>query len=156
MRAILKTDTLPPRTVIVSTHPTCDATSQSTLSAEAKARLHPTPQLDSSSETEYAISVRALCEFTAKEGDLDLRFTPAPSGQEGIAGHGAVTSRRPANYQREVSLTGEYKHLLIRGRADGFDPVQNQVEEIKTFRGDLGAMPDNHRQLHWGQVKIYG
>ena len=104
----------------------------------------------------YAISVRALCEFTAKQGDLDLRFTPAPSAQEGLAGHTVVTSRRPPYYQAEVNLTGEFKHLLIRGRADGFDPVQNQVEEIKTFRGDLANLPENHRQLHWAQVKIYG
>ncbi|HEU4855632.1 MAG TPA: ATP-dependent DNA helicase [Nitrosospira sp.] len=114
------------------------------------------PEVNPAHRIKYTVSVRALCEFTSKKGDLDLRFTPAPSAQEGIAGHGAVTSRRPANYQREVSLAGEYKHLLIRGRADGFDPDQNQVEEIKTFRGDLGAMPDNHRQLHWAQVKIYG
>ena len=26
----------------------------------------------------YEISVRSLCEFTAKQGDLDLRFTPGP------------------------------------------------------------------------------
>jgi hypothetical protein len=26
----------------------------------------------------YTVSVRALCEFTAKQGDLDLRFTPTP------------------------------------------------------------------------------
>ncbi|WP_256210134.1 ATP-dependent DNA helicase [Nitrosospira briensis] len=114
------------------------------------------PEAHPEHQIKYTVPVRALCEFTAKEGDLDLRFTPTPSAQEGIAGHGVVTSRRPANYQREVSLAGEYKHLLIRGRVDGFDPVQNQVEEIKTFRGDLGAMPDNHRQLHWAQVKIYG
>ena len=35
---------------------------------------------------------RALCEFTARAGDLDLRFTPAPTGQEGVAGHGVVTA----------------------------------------------------------------
>ena len=32
----------------------------------------------------YSVAVRALCEFTAKVGDLDLRFTPSPSAQEGI------------------------------------------------------------------------
>ncbi len=106
--------------------------------------------------TKYTVSVRTLCEFTAKQGDLDLRFTPSPSAQEGIAGHGIVTSRRLPHYQTEVSLSGEFRHLLVRGRADGFDPAQNQLEEIKTFRGDLGTMPDNHRQLHWAQVKIYG
>jgi DNA excision repair protein ERCC-2 len=104
----------------------------------------------------YTVSVRTLCEFTAKQGDLDLRFTPAPSAQEGIAGHGTVTSRRTPQYQAEISLAGEYKHLHIRGRADGFDATQNQLEEIKTFKGDLASMPANHRQLHWAQLKIYG
>ena len=104
----------------------------------------------------YVVAVRALCEFTAKQGDLDLRFTPSPSAQEGIAGHAVVTSRRPSGYQAEVSLCSEYKHLLVRGRADGYDPAQNQLEEIKTFTGDLARMPDNHRQLHWAQLKIYG
>ena len=44
----------------------------------------------------YTVAVRALCEFTAKVGDLDLRFTPSPTAQEGIAGHAVVTSRRGA------------------------------------------------------------
>jgi len=42
----------------------------------------------------YIVAVRALCEFTAKQGDLDLRFSPSPSAQEGIAGHAVVASRR--------------------------------------------------------------
>jgi DNA excision repair protein ERCC-2 len=104
----------------------------------------------------YVVAVRTLTEFTAKEGDLDLRFTPSPSAQEGIAGHGVVTSRRAAGYQTEVSLSGEYKQLTVRGRADGYDPAQNRLEEIKTFRGDLDRMPANHRHLHWAQVKMYG
>jgi DNA excision repair protein ERCC-2 len=82
----------------------------------------------------YTVSVRTLCEFTAKQGDLDLRFTPAPSAEEGRIGHRVVQACRPASYQAEVSLSGEYKHLLVRGRADGFDPLRNQLEEIKTFR----------------------
>ena len=104
----------------------------------------------------YVVAVRALCEFTAKHGDLDLRFTPAPSAQEGMAGHALVASRRSEGYQAEVSLTGDYKELRVRGRADGYDPKKNQLEEVKTFRGDLAALPQNHRELHWAQVKIYG
>ena len=104
----------------------------------------------------YCVSVRALCEFTAKHGDLDLRFTPAPSAQEGMAGHALVASRRDANYQSEVSLQGDFKTLTVRGRADGYDPDRNQLEEVKTYRGDLHAMADNKRALHWAQVKIYG
>ncbi|MDB5963996.1 MAG: ATP-dependent helicase, partial [Polaromonas sp.] len=104
----------------------------------------------------YTVAVRALCDFTAKHGDLDLRFTPSPSAQEGMAGHALVASRRGDSYQSEVSLSGHYKTLEVRGRADGYDPALNQLEEVKTFRGDLHAMPDNRRNLHWAQVKIYG
>lgn len=104
----------------------------------------------------YVIAVRALCEFTAKQGDLDLRFTPSPSAQQGIAGHALVAARRAEGYQAEVSLEADYMELRVRGRADGYDPVNNQLEEVKTFRGDLATLPDNHRQLHWAQVKIYG
>lgn len=104
----------------------------------------------------YLVAVRALCEFTAKEGDLDLRFTPSPSAREGMAGHALVTGRRGAGYQRELSLSGEYGALRVRGRADGYDAQRNRLEEIKTYRGELAAMPDNQRQLHWAQARIYG
>ncbi|MDB5908928.1 MAG: ATP-dependent helicase [Massilia sp.] len=104
----------------------------------------------------YVVSVRALCEFTAKAGDLDLRFTPSPTAQEGIAGHAVVTSRRGAGYQTELSLSGEHGPLLVRGRADGYDPDQNLLEEIKTYRGRLDSMPERHRHLHWAQLRVYG
>ena len=104
----------------------------------------------------YSVAVRALCEFTAKAGDLDLRFTPSPSAQEGIVGHRTVASRRSQHYQNEVALEGEYQQLKVRGRADGYDPDANRLEEVKTYRGDLDAQPANHRQLHWAQVKVYG
>jgi DNA excision repair protein ERCC-2 len=104
----------------------------------------------------YVIAVRELCAFTAKQGDLDLRFSPSPTALEGIAGHQVVQSRRAAGYEAEISLAGDYQSLRIRGRADGYDPANNQLEEIKTFRGDLDLMPENHRFLHWAQLKIYG
>lgn len=106
--------------------------------------------------TVYKIAVRALCEFTAKAGDLDLRFTPSPTAQEGIAGHTVVTGRRDDDYEKEIALSGTCGPLLVRGRADGYDPKRNQLEEIKTFRGDLERMPANHRALHWAQLKVYG
>ncbi|WP_213879417.1 ATP-dependent DNA helicase [Pseudomonas sp. dw_358] len=104
----------------------------------------------------YPVAVRALCEFTAKVGDLDLRFTPSPTAQEGMAGHRRVAAGRGAGYQSEVSLSGQYAELQVRGRADGYDPVLNRLEEIKTYRGDLSRQPDNHRQLHWAQARMYG
>ncbi|UZJ62825.1 ATP-dependent DNA helicase [Pseudomonas sp. KU26590] len=107
-------------------------------------------------ETGYRVAVRELCEFTAKAGDLDLRFTPSPTAQEGIAGHRTVAARRGPQYQAEVALSGVFHELKIRGRADGYDAALNQLEEIKTYRGDLSSMPANHRQLHWAQAKVYG
>ena len=104
----------------------------------------------------YTVAVRALCEFAAKVGDLDLRFTPSPSAQEGMLGHRTVASRRSAHYQSEVALEGGYQQLSVRGRADGYDPDRNVLEEVKTYRGDLDAQPANHRQLHWAQAKVYG
>ena len=106
--------------------------------------------------TTYSIAVRALCEFAARRGDLDLRFTPSPSAQEGIAGHRTVAGRRRAGYETEVSLSGTYQSLTVRGRADGYDAEGGVLEEIKTFRGDLARMPANHRALHWAQARVYG
>ena len=107
-------------------------------------------------ESGYRVAVRELCEFTAKAGDLDLRFTPSPTAQEGIAGHRTVAARRGPQYQAEVALSGMFHELRIRGRADGYDAALNQLEEIKTYRGDLSSLPANHRQLHWAQAKVYG
>ncbi|ARU88467.1 ATP-dependent DNA helicase [Pseudomonas sp. M30-35] len=104
----------------------------------------------------YQVAVRALCEFTAKVGDLDLRFTPSPTAQEGMTGHAIVLARRGPGYCPELTLSGEYHGLLVRGRADGYDPDQNLLEEIKTHRGDISRIPENHRLLHWAQAKVYG
>lgn len=96
-----------------------------------------------------------MCDLTARIGDLDQRFTPSPTALEGMMGHNTVTSRRPPGYQTEITLTGEYKNIFVRGRADGYDPDINQLEEIKTYKGLLERMPENHRYLHWAQAKVY-
>ena len=104
----------------------------------------------------YTVAVRALCEFTAKQGDLDLRFTPSATALEGMAGHALVAARRGEDYEPELTLAGEHGALVVRGRADGYDPGANRLDEVKTFRGDLHAMPHNRRALHWAQAKVYG
>ena len=104
----------------------------------------------------YQVAVRALCEFVAKQGDLDLRFTPTPTAQEGMAGHALVASRRPEWYQCEVSLSAQHGLLMVKGRADGYDPQAQRLEEVKTHKGPLDALPANHRHLHWAQAKVYG
>src|ERR1700753_342610 len=104
----------------------------------------------------YSIAVRALCEFTAKAGDLDLRFTPAPTAREGMEGHALIARRRGPDYETEIVLSGEVEQVRIRGRADGFDPAAGRLEEFKTYRGDLARMPASHRAVHRAQLLIYG
>lgn len=104
----------------------------------------------------YSVSVRNLCEFAAKTGDLDLRFKPTPTAKEGREGHQLVASRRAEGHETEVSLCASYRELRIRGRADGYDPSSNVLEEVKTFRGRIEAIAPNHSGLHWAQLKVYG
>jgi DNA excision repair protein ERCC-2 len=110
----------------------------------------------STGNTSTPVAVKTLVEFAAKAGSLDRKFTPAPSGQEGIEGHKRVVANRPDHYQAEVSLSIQYGDLSIRGRADGYSTDKHCIEEIKTFYGDVEKIRENHRKLHWAQVKFYG
>ena len=118
------------------------------------------PTADAPPDSETApfrrVSVKTLCAFSAKAGDIDLRFVPAPTAKQGMAGHLRVQSRRGPEFQSEVSLSAAHAGLLVRGRADGYDPRRARVEEIKTFRGRFDAIRDNHRALHWAQARVYG
>ena len=107
----------------------------------------------------YTVSVRSLCEFTAKQGDLDRRFTPSATALEGLNGQLAVATRRGADYETEIALEttcGPAQSLRVRGRADGYDPRQRCLEEIKTLRGHPDSIPHNRRALHWAQLQTYG
>ncbi|RYG72576.1 ATP-dependent DNA helicase, partial [bacterium] len=100
--------------------------------------------------------MKVLCQFTAKAGDLDRRFTPAPTGRQGMEGHSIVASRRGAGYRTEVSLQLTHGSLTLRGRADGYLPEDRRVEECKTHRGPVDRIPENHRSLHRAQLQTYG
>ncbi|MEO8124007.1 MAG: hypothetical protein ABI633_08155 [Burkholderiales bacterium] len=97
-----------------------------------------------------------LCAFAAREGDVDPKFTPAPTGEEGIAGHRVVASRRGSSHRADVTVTGEFIELVVRGRADGYYASRQVLEDVKTFKGHLIKMPANHRALHWAQAKVHG
>src|SRR5688500_11391534 len=103
-----------------------------------------------------AVSVKSLCAFAAKAGDLDLRFVPAPTALEGIAGHRLVQGRRDEDYERELAHASDFGRLQVRGRADGYDAGRRRLEEIKPFRGEFAAIRANHRALHWAQARVYG
>jgi Rad3-related DNA helicase len=104
----------------------------------------------------YTVSVRNLCAFAAKSGDLDLRFTPSPTAQQGRQGHQLVAQRRGPQHEAEVSLDGRFGPLRVRGRADGFDPRSRTLEEVKTYRGTLENLSAQQQALHWAQLKVYG
>jgi Rad3-related DNA helicase len=103
----------------------------------------------------YTVSVRSLCEFTAKAGDLDRRFTPSATALEGLAGQAAVVARRGPTFESEVPLQGQCGALRVRGRADGFDTLRQRLEEIKTIRGRTEDVAANRRALHWAQLETY-
>jgi DNA excision repair protein ERCC-2 len=111
---------------------------------------------EGSSAWSYTVSVRALCEFTAKQGSLDRRFTPSATALEGLQGQSAVAHRRGQDYETEIALETRSGPLRVRGRADGYDPRRRCLEEIKTIRGQLEDIPENRRQLHWAQLQTYG
>lgn len=104
----------------------------------------------------YTVSVRELCEFTAKRGDLDRRFTPAATALEGRMGENTVAQRRGPDYETQIVLETTVGELRIKGRADGHDPRRRCLEEIKTIRGHPDDIPPNRRLLHWAQLQTYG
>ena len=104
----------------------------------------------------YIVSVRELCEFTAKRGDLDRRFTPSATALEGLMGQHTVAQRRGPDYETEVVLETTCGPLRVRGRADGYDPQRRCLEEVKTIRGHPDQIPANRRHLHWAQLQTYG
>lgn len=104
------------------------------------------------------VAVTSLCEFAARTGSLEYRYTPSPSAEEGIAVHQRLQAQRPAGYQAEYLLEGECLGVQLRGRADGYQPdaAPPYLEEIKTHRGDLARIGEGQRRLHWAQVNVYG
>lgn len=109
--------------------------------------------------TEFAVAVRTLAAFCYRSGDIDHRYLPGPTGEQGIEGHQAVYRQRPESYRSEYPV----KHveqvagvrLRLRGRADGFDESRALVEEIKTCRVDPEQIPQSAWSVNWAQGKLY-
>lgn len=109
--------------------------------------------------TELAITVRELVAFCHRAGDIDHRFTPSPTGVQGVAGHQRVYRRRGETYRSEYPV--EYCHregdlrLRLRGRADGYDAAAALVEEIKTCRINPALVPAAVSRMHLAQARLY-
>ncbi len=108
---------------------------------------------------DFSVAVRDLVAFCHRSGDIDHRFTPSPTAEEGVQGHQRVYRRRPDSYLREYPV--QYRHplagmaLLIRGRADGYDPDAALVEEIKTCRVPAHKIPQSVSREHLAQGRLY-
>lgn len=102
------------------------------------------------------VAVTTLCEFAARRGDLDFRYTPAPTAEEGIRAHQKLQSRRGYGYESEYSLTGECMGIELSGRVDCYNPHRGLVEEIKTHRGDVSRIREHQQALHLAQLRAYG
>ena len=115
----------------------------------------PQPEEPTPADPRMRVSVRALCAFGARAGDLDFRFTPSPTPLEGLRGHQRAAARRPPSHLTEVRLQTRHANMTVHGRADGYDPVQRRVEELKTCRGGFEGIKSNHRALAWAQANTY-
>ena len=109
--------------------------------------------------TELTITVTDLARFCHRSGDIDHRFSPSPTGEQGVAGHQRLYSRRPDTYRSEYAVEYDYREpdlqLTLRGRADGYDPKQGVVEEIKTCRVSAASIPEAVTRLHMAQGRLY-
>jgi len=105
---------------------------------------------------ELIVAVRDLAEFCHRSGDIDYRFKSSPTGVQGVEGHQRVYRNRPASYQSEFSVEHRLPSgLVLRGRADGYDPEAGMVEEIKTCRIQPGSIPESITRLHLAQARLY-
>jgi len=102
------------------------------------------------------VAVRTLCEFAARRGDLDHRYTPAPTAQEGIALHARLRERRRQSHQAEVPVAGRCGSLWLRGRIDAVETGSDWLEEFKSHRGDPGRLTVERQARHWAQLRCYG
>ncbi len=109
--------------------------------------------------TELVVAVRDLVAFCHRSGDLDHRFTPSPTGEQGVEGHQRVYRRRPEGYRSEYPVAYCHREgdlvLQLRGRADGYDPAEGVVEEIKTCRTAPQTIPEAVSRTHLAQARTY-
>ena len=104
----------------------------------------------------WTVSVRELCEFTARRGSLDLRFTPSATATEGLLGQKWVAQRRGEDHETEIHLQEQLGNLVVRGRADGYSPGIRCLEEVKTSRVAPEGLAEHKQALHWAQLRTYG
>ncbi len=102
------------------------------------------------------VSVGALCDFSARRGDLDHRFTPAPTALEGSQWHRRRARAQPSDVASEVAVSGLCAGLRVRGRIDSVAVSAGRLEEVKTTRGDWQRLGEGLLERHRAQLRSYG
>lgn len=108
------------------------------------------------------VNVRELVEFAARKGDYFVEDIPGPDALEGIRGHRDLQQSRNPPWEAELTLRAEFcvnqQDVQLSGRADlcnqQYDPPI--LEEIKTCYGPGHLRPEQQRDLHVAQLKVYG
>lgn len=116
-------------------------------------------------ETTLQIGVKELLDIAyhpaARARDLAAYLPGAGRAREGIAGHRLIRDRRPAAYQTEIAVQGEYRFrdllLQVHGRIDGYWETEagGCLEEIKTIYLPVSRLAPGQFPVHEAQLKLY-
>lgn len=115
----------------------------------------PASALALAGQKRFIVSVRALCDFTARSGDLDLALRPSATAAEGLAIHRRVAKQADPDRRYEVAVAADIAGLRVRGRIDAVDDARGLVEEVKSYRGARERIPAMRTALHWAQAETY-
>jgi len=107
------------------------------------------------------IGVHDFLEQTLKLGGLGAGAAARGRAAAGVAAHGELALRRPAEYKREVGIAhafewGDYR-LVVRGRIDGMleDDAGLLIEEVKTTYRPLEKIRPEEHPYHLAQLQLY-
>ncbi|MEM7217615.1 MAG: ATP-dependent DNA helicase [Pseudomonadota bacterium] len=106
------------------------------------------------------LAVRELAERVHRTGDIHVRFERTTTAAEGIQAQREAQAERGATYAREAAVEHRFhvagREVVLRGRADGFDPAEGLVEEFKATRNDVDRVHAHLGKLHFAQLLLYG
>src|SRR3972149_3312522 len=117
--------------------------------------------MQADSKAHWTISVRELVEFVLRSGDLGAgdRFVGSNRAQQGTRGHRRLQELRPANYEREQTVSYSMEragfNFTVQGRIDGVQRREAGVleAEIKTV---MGKRTGGIGEVGCARVYIYG
>lgn len=108
------------------------------------------------------LSVRALCEFVLRQGDIDSRFSGVDRAGQGTRIHKKLQKAEDENYKAEVTFKTskiiDAVEFKLDGRADGVYPDSDGIQvidEIKTTTAPTTLLTEDFCKAHWAQGMCY-